>query len=182
MTIGGQAYTSFQAGSRQASDAIHKFVEGDDRPRRQLGRQPDGSYQSVEQVGPDAEHKDFWDDFATAAEARSETQQQQKRAQPTSRKVEPEKKDFWDEFSSIGAQGAKTAQAGFAGLANNFNSFVNTMGGQQGSSTTTTTRSTGSLGTAAMRKPAASSGAGVSGAAASTKPTKGGGEENWDEW
>jgi hypothetical protein len=88
MSISGTASTVFQQGSRGATQAFNRFVEGDDRHQ----------YSNPNAVQPDADKRDFWDDFSAAGEERVAAKQ----------KKEPERKDFWDEFSDIGAQ--KSAQ------------------------------------------------------------------------
>jgi ADP-ribosylation factor GTPase-activating protein 1 len=97
MNIQTAAQSTWQAGSKGASDAFSRFVEGDDAKNLAYG---EDSYKG------DPDKKEFWDSFAAAGESRVEQRQQQKKKQ------EPERKDFWDEFASIGESRANAQQGG----------------------------------------------------------------------
>ncbi|KIW02461.1 uncharacterized protein PV09_06269 [Verruconis gallopava] len=92
-SLGTTAYSTFQQGSKGATEAFNRFVEGDD------GSHTNGNNSS--RIQPDADKRAFWDSFAAAGEERAAAK----------KKVEPERKDFWDEFSSVGEARAKSQQA-----------------------------------------------------------------------
>lgn len=94
LNIQTAAQSTWQAGSKGASNAFTRFVEGDDNKNLAYGGD---SYKG------DPDKKEFWDSFAAAGESR--IQQQEK-------KQEPERKDFWDEFASIGETRGKAQQGG----------------------------------------------------------------------
>ncbi len=136
MNIQTAAQSTWQAGSKGASDAFNRFVEGgEDGKNLAYG---EDSYKG------DPDKKEFWDSFAAVGESRVQQRQQKK-------KQEPERQDFWDEFASIGESKANAQQGGgsmFGALA----------------AGTGTAKSKSSIGTAAMKKapsaPAAKGGGG----------------------
>lgn len=135
MGLQSAAQTTWQTGSRGASDALNRFVEGDGHTQHDNGNLAYGE----DTYKGDPDKKDFWDSFAAAGESRmAEKQQQQK-------KVEPERKDFWDEFASIGDSKSKQSGGMFGAVA----------GGQA--------KGKSSIGTAAMSKKAPSGPAGRGG-------------------
>ena len=122
MNIQTAAQTTWQAGSKGASDAFSRFVDGDDGKNLAYG---EDSYKG------DPDKKEFWDSFAAVGESR--VQQRQKKKQ------EPERQDFWDEFASIGESRANAQQGG-------------SMFGALAAAGTGTAKSKSSIGTAAMKK------------------------------
>ncbi|KAL1391152.1 ADP-ribosylation factor GTPase-activating protein 1 [Phyllosticta capitalensis] len=70
---------TFQNTTRNAAENFNRFVEGDDTlaPRAGAG--------AKKSVGPDEEHKDFWESFGAAPKGPS-----------------ADKKSFWDEFAAAG--------------------------------------------------------------------------------
>jgi len=125
MNIQTAAQSTWQAGSKGASDAFNRFVEGDDNKNLAYG---EDSYKG------DPDKKDFWDSFAAAGENRVQQQQQEQK-----KKQEPERKDFWDEFASIGESKTNAQQGG---------GMFGTLAGGAGA-----TKSKSSIGTTAMKKP-----------------------------
>lgn len=92
--------STLQQGSKGATSAFNRFVEGgsDDRAAA-------GGYTNPNRVQPDADKRDFWDSFSAVSEERVAPK----------KKVEPERKDFWDEFADAGAK--KTAGGAGVGAA-----------------------------------------------------------------
>jgi len=119
------AQSTWQAGSKGASDAFNRFVDGDDGKNLAYG---EDSYKG------DPDKKEFWDSFAAVGESRVQQQQQQQKK----KKQEPERKDFWDEFASIGESKANAQQGG---------GMFGALAGGAGA-----TKSKSSIGTAAMKK------------------------------
>lgn len=127
MSIGGTAYTTFQQGSRGATDAFNRFVEGED-----------GHNSSTTRTQPDADKRDFWDSFAAAG------------AEHDRRKNEPERKDFWDDFSAIGDKKQEEEHKDF------WDEFSNSAGTKTAGAGQQAAKAKSNIGTAAMskRKPA----------------------------
>lgn len=138
MNIQSAAQNTWQVGSKGASDAFNRFVEGDDGKTPAHG---EDSYKG------DPDKKEFWDSFAAVGESKVQQRQQQQQK----KKPAPERQDFWDEFASIGENRANSQHGGgmFGALA----------GGGAGAA-----KSKSSIGTAAMKKtssgPAAKGGGG----------------------
>jgi ADP-ribosylation factor GTPase-activating protein 1 len=91
--------STVQSGTRNATDALSRFVEGDEH---HSGIAPKAGPKS----GPDADKLDFWDSFASAGESRMAEQEAARK-----KKMEPERKDFWDEFATVGEQRTQQQQA-----------------------------------------------------------------------
>jgi len=125
MNIQTAAQSTWQAGSKGASDAFNRFVDGDDGKNLDYG---EDSYKG------DPDKKEFWDNFAAAGESKV----QQRRQQQQKKKQEPERKDFWDEFASIGESKTNAQQVG---------GIFGALAGGAGA-----TKSKSSIGTAAMKK------------------------------
>lgn len=137
------AQTTWQAGSRGASDAFNRFVEGGEGHPGQRNFDNGNLAYGEEEYRGDPDKKDFWDSFAAAGESRMAEKQRKP-------KVEPERKDFWDEFASIGESKTKTAQAGG-------------MFGALGAGSQSAQKGKSSIGTAAMSKRAPSGPSGKAG-------------------
>jgi len=153
------AQTTWQAGSRGASDAFNRFVEGDGSSAGGARGPDNGHLAYGDDNGSaykgDPARKDFWDSFAAAGEERMAQKQQQQQQQPRKTSVEPERKDFWDEFASIGEARAKAAQGAMFGA------------GAGGPAAAAKAKS--SIGTAAMSKKTQSGPAGKAG-------------DEWEDW
>jgi ADP-ribosylation factor GTPase-activating protein 1 len=89
--------STLQTGTRNATEAVNRFVEGDEHHN---------AHPNAPKSGPDEDKLDFWDSFASAGEARMAEQEAAKK-----KKLEPERKDFWDEFASVGEQRVQQQQA-----------------------------------------------------------------------
>ena len=96
MNIGGTVTSTLQTGSRNATEAFSRFVEGDEH-------RPHNTNATRNQ--PDEDKRDFWDSFAEAGEVR---------AQAKKKPVEPERKDFWDEFAEVGAARSRAQNTALA--------------------------------------------------------------------
>jgi ADP-ribosylation factor GTPase-activating protein 1 len=96
LTIGGTVASTLQTGTRNATETLNRFVEGDDHH---------AANPHTAKTGPDEDKRDFWDSFASAGETRMAEQEAARK-----KKVEPERKDFWDEFASVGEQRAQQQQ------------------------------------------------------------------------
>jgi hypothetical protein len=157
--------STLQSGSKAATNTLTRFIEGEDH------RLHPGASPSARSSGPDPEHRDFWDDFNAAGEARSEEQHLVGGTAAKKSGPDPDKLDFWDDFAAAGearasAQDAnkKTAEPERKGFWDEFSTIggAKTAGGTGAG--TSAVKAKSSIGTAAVRRPA------------------GGGSKNNDEW
>ena len=128
LTIGSTVNTTLQAGTKGASEALNRFVDGDGQPRP---ANVDPASKDAN-AGPEPERKDFWDAFAAAGEARSQSQGPGGGGQKP--RVEPERKEFWDEFASVAESRAARGPGALTGKSAGGSSSIGTaaMGKRKG--------------------------------------------------